>query len=216
MQAKAIETVYRGYRFRSRLEARWAVFFDALSVPFEYEKEGFVLDDDTYYLPDFWLPTLKMWFEVKGELTLAEQVLPEDSGLFLRQHEKLYSCPELDLMRRFRSSQPWPVALSAGQPVDHRIWFFGWDMSYSSAGEYEDRNAVWCYSNGQVTLKVNITSHDREIYSDCLYGDVLKHFTDARDHGYVLGPVDNALRLARQARFEHGEKPEVSMGNACV
>ena len=28
---KAIETVYNGYRFRSRLEARWAVFFDALA-----------------------------------------------------------------------------------------------------------------------------------------------------------------------------------------
>ena len=26
---KAIPTEYKGYRFRSRLEARWAVFFDA-------------------------------------------------------------------------------------------------------------------------------------------------------------------------------------------
>jgi len=211
MQVRAIETVYRGYRFRSRLEARWAVFFDALSVPFEYEKEGFVLDDETKYLPDFWLPTLKLWFEVKGELTLVEHELHEDSGLFLRQHEKLYSCPELDLMRRFRNSQPWPVALSSGQPADHRIWFFGWDMSYSSAGEYEDKDAVWCCSRGQVTLKVNITARDREIYSDCLYGDVMKHFTDARDHGYTLGPIDKALRLARQTRFEHGEKPMVSL-----
>ena len=38
---KAIETVYNGYRFRSRLEARWAVFFDALGVKYEYEAEGF-------------------------------------------------------------------------------------------------------------------------------------------------------------------------------
>ena len=29
---KAIETEYNGYKFRSRLEARWAVFFDALGV----------------------------------------------------------------------------------------------------------------------------------------------------------------------------------------
>lgn len=214
MQVRAIETIYRGYRFRSRLEARWAVFFDALNVPFEYEREGFILDDGTKYLPDFWLPTLRLYFEVKGELTLVEHELQEDSGLFLRQHEKLYSCPELDLMRRFRSSQPWPVALSGGQPGDHRIWFFGWDMSYSSAGEYEDKDAAWCCSRGQVTLKVNIAARDREIYSDCLYGDVLKHFTDARDHGYTLGPIDKALRLARQARFEHGEKPIVFMSNA--
>jgi hypothetical protein len=60
MDVKVIETVYRGYRFRNRLEARWAVFFDALELPFEYEKEGFILDDGTHYLPDFWLPTLKM------------------------------------------------------------------------------------------------------------------------------------------------------------
>ncbi len=38
---KAIETLYKGYRFRSRLEARWAVFFDALGLKWEYEKEGF-------------------------------------------------------------------------------------------------------------------------------------------------------------------------------
>ena len=34
---KAIETEYKGYRFRSRLEARWAVFFDACGVKWEYE-----------------------------------------------------------------------------------------------------------------------------------------------------------------------------------
>ena len=27
---QVIETAYKGYRFRSRLEARWAVFFDAI------------------------------------------------------------------------------------------------------------------------------------------------------------------------------------------
>ena len=31
---KAIETLYKGYRFRSRLEARWAVFFDASKIEF--------------------------------------------------------------------------------------------------------------------------------------------------------------------------------------
>lgn len=52
----AIETEYRGYRFRSRLEARWAVFFDALGIVWEYEFEGFHLDNGSQYLPDFWLP----------------------------------------------------------------------------------------------------------------------------------------------------------------
>lgn len=43
MTIKAIETSYKGYRFRSRLEARWAVFFDALGIEWEYEKEGYEL-----------------------------------------------------------------------------------------------------------------------------------------------------------------------------
>ena len=36
MEIKAIETIYNGYKFRSRLEARWAVFFDeaGIEIPF--------------------------------------------------------------------------------------------------------------------------------------------------------------------------------------
>jgi hypothetical protein len=52
---KPIETRYKGYRFRSRLEARWAVFFDALGIEWEYEKEGYDLGEVGWYLPDFWL-----------------------------------------------------------------------------------------------------------------------------------------------------------------
>lgn len=63
---KAIETRYKGYRFRSRLEARWAVFFDTVGLRYEYEKEGFDLGSSGLYLPDFWLPEIKAWFEVKG------------------------------------------------------------------------------------------------------------------------------------------------------
>lgn len=51
----AIQTAYKGYNFRSRLEARWAVFFDALGISWEYEPEGFELPDGTRYLPDFFL-----------------------------------------------------------------------------------------------------------------------------------------------------------------
>jgi hypothetical protein len=53
---KPIETVYKNYRFRSRLEARWAVFFDALAIEWVYEKEGYDLGDAGWYLPDFWFP----------------------------------------------------------------------------------------------------------------------------------------------------------------
>lgn len=61
---KAIETHYKGYRFRSRTEARWAIFFDTLGIQWEYEKEGYELDGERY-LPDFWLSTVNMWAEVK-------------------------------------------------------------------------------------------------------------------------------------------------------
>lgn len=61
-----IETTYKGYRFRSRLEARWAVFFDALGVKWQYEPQGYVLESGEPYLPDFYLPKQGMWVEVKG------------------------------------------------------------------------------------------------------------------------------------------------------
>ena len=38
---KAIETEYDGHRFRSRVEARWAVFFNVIGLKYEYEIEGF-------------------------------------------------------------------------------------------------------------------------------------------------------------------------------
>ena len=65
MTIKAIETLYARCRFRSRTEARWAVFFDALGIEWEYEKEGFELPSGKY-LPDFWLPKAGAWAEVKG------------------------------------------------------------------------------------------------------------------------------------------------------
>lgn len=64
---KPIQTRYAGYLFRSRLEARWAVFFDAMGLRWKYEPEGFHLPSGRRYLPDF-LVTLhneQLWVEVK-------------------------------------------------------------------------------------------------------------------------------------------------------
>lgn len=77
-QIKAIETTYRGYRFRSRLEARWAVFFDTLGIPWKYEVQGYEREVETEsgvktarYLPDFFLPARYgsggLFVEVKGD-----------------------------------------------------------------------------------------------------------------------------------------------------
>jgi hypothetical protein len=63
----AIPTTYRSERFRSRIEARWAAFFDLLKWPWEYEPL-----DLRGYIPDFILtfehgPLL---VEVKSELDI--------------------------------------------------------------------------------------------------------------------------------------------------
>lgn len=62
---KPLQTEYRGITYRSRTEARWAVFLDELRVAYNYEPEGMDLEGE-WYLPDFWLPGPGVWLEVKG------------------------------------------------------------------------------------------------------------------------------------------------------
>lgn len=68
----ALETLYRGVLYRSRLEARWAVFFDALGIRHEYEPQGFQTTWGNY-LPDFWLPQFSAYAEVKPTGFTREQ-----------------------------------------------------------------------------------------------------------------------------------------------
>ena len=75
---KVVETRYAGRRFRSRTEARYAVLFDALTLDWDYEPEGFQLDDGSRYLPDFFVrypegsgtakawPGAGYWVEIKA------------------------------------------------------------------------------------------------------------------------------------------------------
>lgn len=65
MSLRAIPSFYNGFWFRSRKEARWAVFWDALGVKYFYEDEAYDLDG-LRYLPDFWLPEYGHFVEVKG------------------------------------------------------------------------------------------------------------------------------------------------------
>ncbi len=66
---KPIRTAYNNYLFRSRLEARWAVFFDALGIRYEYEPEMQEVGKiQVYnYIPDFFLPDLDLYVEIKGQ-----------------------------------------------------------------------------------------------------------------------------------------------------
>lgn len=70
---KPIETLYKGFRCRSRAEARWMVFLDAANIPYVYEGEGYVLPDGTKYLPDFYLPDQDCFLEVKGIMTQEDE-----------------------------------------------------------------------------------------------------------------------------------------------
>lgn len=63
---KAMEVLYSGKVFRSRLEARWAVFLDLCGINWDYEPCHYEIGPDLYYLPDFYLPDHQMWLEVKG------------------------------------------------------------------------------------------------------------------------------------------------------
>ncbi len=61
---QAIPTEYANNKFRSRLEARWAIFLQTLGIDFAYEAERYSLPSASY-LPDFWLPSLRIFIEVK-------------------------------------------------------------------------------------------------------------------------------------------------------
>ena len=55
---KAIETEYNSVKYRSKNEARWAVFLDCLGIDFEYEPQGYEMTDGgkkIKYLPDFFI-----------------------------------------------------------------------------------------------------------------------------------------------------------------
>ncbi len=69
----SIPTQYRGIKYRSRLEANWAKWFDTYRIVYVYEPEGFNVDGNCY-LPDFHLPELKTVFEVKGILDNTDLV----------------------------------------------------------------------------------------------------------------------------------------------
>lgn len=72
---KAIETKWHGCRFRSKLEAQWAIVFEVMGLEWEYEPMGFRLGNGLWYMPDFVIAGLVgvgdgwCFVEVKGNMT---------------------------------------------------------------------------------------------------------------------------------------------------
>lgn len=185
MGIKAIETRYRGYRFRSRLEARWAVFFDAAGIRWDYEAEGYVVNGRPY-LPDFYLPGLECFFEVKAtseydldflhtfakeigvDMVVAEGGIPDPAE---------WLCEPNIQLRVLRARLP--------QSEDD------WDSD--SAWGYSDM-FLQCDNCGDIKIMNEVYSTMKDNCGAC-------HQKHAR-----LMPLSHALEAARGARFEHGEK----------
>ena len=133
---KAIETVYKGWRFRSRLEARWAVFFDVLGLEYVYEPEGFDLGELGWYLPDFWFPLLECYGEVKPK-TLTEieyakaAALPRPCLLFdvpaprPMGHYPAGLCEETTYRKYLANDTYWPVLLESSISKRRLYFSFG-------------------------------------------------------------------------------------------
>jgi len=195
-KVKAIETVYNGHRFRSRLEARWAVFFDALGVGYEYEPEGFELPSGKKYLPDFRVQChgkrgcrdsepFDLYVEVKGRMTQ-------------RDAEKIreFACKHANEDHMFEVENP--VLVVGNIPPKGRCW-----DSYA-VNAYDSMNGTGVYPFNYELIDGDHfaaypAAHDGKFY---LWGDDGNYINDD-DEGAVEGAYDKA----RKARFEFGETP---------
>lgn len=198
---KAIATRYAGCHFRSRLEARWAVFFDQLGIRWEHEAEGYETPAGRY-LPDFLLhlrePTL---FEVKPESGLG-------AGDERWEHMPYrlvvaYGMPRLDQLQP--SDQPGYGQLHSGDPhldENGRRCGAAWDSSYAFCV------CPWC---GAVGIEFDgrggrVCGHDAHSEGWVTYGPE-RQFTAYQDkmYNYDHPRLVAAYNAARSARFEHGE-----------
>jgi hypothetical protein len=213
MTIQAIETRYAGHRFRSRLEARWTVFFNALGIKWEYEPQGFLVGhDERPYLPDFYLPRGKLWVEVKGsedtlDIDLLVAAAVAHSGLPLDPSGTPHPDPS-NAGPRLLILGPVPQHRYVNvQPVHSVLSFHKGDVSQTSA--WFDADGSVQHEDGPGGL---IGSDAPDIRWDTR-GTEWGNFTgcgclifddDTRDIA-VQRRVGDAYRAARSARFEHGE-----------
>lgn len=197
---KAIETIYNGYRFRSRLEARWAVFFDALGVKYEYEPEGFELGNGLYYLPDFrvkcwglrgsvWKEPFDLYIEVKGKMTRedAEKIISFASGTVIEK--------SLENTLFYGFERKYPVLIVGNIP---------------EANKSHDSSAMRCYDemDGIRIYPFNYDLIDGDYFGAYPAAHEGKFILWGDDYSYIRNEeeVEAAYAKARQARFEHGER----------
>lgn len=112
---KSIPTTYAGVRFRSRLEARWAAFFDLAKLQWEYEPIDFA-----GWAPDFLIrtPLAPIYAEVKPvELSAA--------GIVLADGRQVYALGSSPTFEKARTHWATVQVLLLGQEPSHEADFFG-------------------------------------------------------------------------------------------
>lgn len=186
---KAIPTRHKGYLFRSRLEARWAVFFDVIGAKWSYEVEGYENDQGVRYLPDFFLHNVTLRGVKNPERGLCLEVKPDhyETNEHQGDAEKYYMCSPLILVRGMPSNvQPLPGSRMTGE-------------QYLDQGATEEDCGLWwdnfmhfvkCYRCG--CLKVE---YDEGHYMECPE-------CGYRADGYHPDLVDGC-HAAQEAQFEH-------------
>ena len=206
---KPIETVYNGYKFRSRLEARWAVFFDALGVEYEYEPEGFEIGR-IKYLPDFYLPKLDYYVEVKGynehlqddinkveefvkavkKTTVILSTLP-----YSEESRGLYFFPEIYYTSRISSHVEYCyIAFEKYEDINQILVLDDFTMA-----QRRWRNSTWNNITRLWEALQPVCGEKFDVNED-IPGLKFRELSS-----YSLRPVQDAILKARQARFEHGE-----------
>ena len=204
-QIKAIETRYKGYKLRSRLEARWAIFFDALGIKWEYEPEGFHLPDGSMYLPDFRVTTPDgciVFYEVKPSGTKFDQKFSAFKDALDMQAEKIN-----DTKARLLCGDPM-FHLMENIKVDHgicpRCGIIG-EFAYgiercSGFTDYGCENCDYHTPCGGVNDEENGLLAVVEPYKGWIR-------VSDNQQSSMYSKVKNACQKARSARFEHGEQP---------
>lgn len=171
---KIIETIYDGHRFRSRLEARWAVFFKKLGIEYEYEKEGFDLDGD-WYLPDFWLPKQQRWIEIKGE----------------EPNER-----ESELAHKLAEYSGYPVYIYFGQIDIPDTLSFG---AFLYLADGWDHGHIWCECTKCGELGIQYAGRAERLQCGCF-----EYEKNGKVYAGWTKNLVSAYGSAKQARFEHG------------
>ena len=147
---RVLQTKYDGHHFRSRLEARWAVFFKELKIPYLYELDGFDLGEAGWYLPDFFLPGVPSRNDPKGQKGIwieVKPIAPEETYC-----KKLYALVE-------DTQLPLIVligAVSSGSDFEKEYEEYRWWDSLPDTEDHVtvDTGMLWhkCYKCGKIKI----------------------------------------------------------------